>query len=184
MTAIRLVTALLGTGLMLGTTPLLAQGVVRGAQEGAAVGNRAAGPVGGVVGGAVGGVFGGVAGGVKGVLGIPQSSGSSSRAQRASRTDTLSRSAIRSELIGRPLTWRSDDGSQTGVTVFYADNTATLTKASLTSGPEDSGRWSLRGNRLCITWEKINPGVENCSTWTRTGPKTFRDSDGITFTSN
>ena len=53
-----------------------AQGIVRGAQQGAAVGSHAAGPVGGAVGGAVGGVAGGVAGGVKGVLGIPQSTGS------------------------------------------------------------------------------------------------------------
>ncbi len=56
-----------------------AQGVVRGAEQGAAVGNRAAGPVGGAVGGAVGGVAGGVVGGVKGVLGIPQNTGSVQR---------------------------------------------------------------------------------------------------------
>jgi hypothetical protein len=56
-----------------------AQGIVRGAEQGAAVGNRAAGPVGGAVGGAVGGVAGGVVGGVKGVLGIPQNTGSVQR---------------------------------------------------------------------------------------------------------
>lgn len=56
-----------------------AQGIVRGAEQGAAVGNRAAGPVGGAVGGAVGGVAGGVAGGVKGVLGIPQNTGTVQR---------------------------------------------------------------------------------------------------------
>ncbi|WP_262031018.1 hypothetical protein [Microvirga sp. Mcv34] len=58
-----------------------AQGIVRGAEQGAAVGNRAAGPVGGAVGGAVGGVTGGVVGGVKGVLGIPQTTGSVKRHQ-------------------------------------------------------------------------------------------------------
>lgn len=56
-------------------TPVAAQGVVRGAQEGAAVGNDVAGPVGGAVGGAVGAVGGGIAGGVKGVLGVPQNTG-------------------------------------------------------------------------------------------------------------
>ena len=59
-----------------------AQGIVRGAEQGATVGNRAAGPVGGAVGGAVGGVAGGVAGGVKGVLGIPQNTGSVHKARR------------------------------------------------------------------------------------------------------
>jgi hypothetical protein len=179
-------TPLVVTLLLLGgPAPVLAQGVVRGAQEGAAVGNKAAGPVGGVVGGAVGGVFGGVAGGVKGVLGIPQSSTTTgAKRQTASRAGTLTGTGIRSELIGRPLTWRSDDGSQTGVTVFYTDNTAVLTNSSLSTGPDDAGRWAMRSNRICVTWEKINPGVENCSTWTRTGPKTFRDSDGITFTTN
>jgi hypothetical protein len=141
--------------------------------------------VGGVVGGAVGGVFGGVAGGVKGVLGIPQSTATTgSRPQSASRSGAMSRSAIRAELVGRPLNWRSDDGSQSGVTVFYSDNTVALSKSSLKSGPEDAGRWTMRGNRTCVTWEKINPGIENCSTCTRTGPKTFRDSDGITFSTN
>ena len=61
--------------------PLAAQsqGVIRGAEEGAATGNRAAGPVGGAVGGVVGGVEGGIVGGVKGILGIPQRTGSSGR---------------------------------------------------------------------------------------------------------
>src|SRR5829696_1060076 len=59
-----------------------AQGVVRGAQQGAYVGNRAAGPVGGAVGGVVGGVTGGVVGGVKGVLGVPQHTGTVRKAYR------------------------------------------------------------------------------------------------------
>lgn len=66
-----LIAAMIGAAALC-TTPVLAQGVVRGAQQGAAVGNDVAGPVGGAVGGAVGAVGGGVAGGVKGVLGIPQ----------------------------------------------------------------------------------------------------------------
>jgi hypothetical protein len=68
-------------GLMVLAVPVSAQaqGIVRGAQKGAAVGNRTAGPVGGAVGGAVGGVVGGVAGGVKGVLGIPQETGTVKR---------------------------------------------------------------------------------------------------------
>jgi hypothetical protein len=70
-----------GLGLAVLATPagVQAQGIVRGAEQGAAVGNRAAGPVGGAVGGAVGGVTGGVVGGVKGVLGIPQNTGSVQR---------------------------------------------------------------------------------------------------------
>jgi hypothetical protein len=64
-----------------------AQGIIRGAEEGAAVGNRAAGPVGGAVGGVVGGVGGGVVGGVKGILGIPQRSGSAGGRDRWDRVD-------------------------------------------------------------------------------------------------
>jgi hypothetical protein len=63
--------------------PASSQGIVRGAEQGAAVGNKAAGPVGGAVGGAVGGVAGGVAGGVKGVLGIPQNTGTIKKARRS-----------------------------------------------------------------------------------------------------
>lgn len=180
----RAVLACMSTVLLL-TFPFQAhsQGVVKGAQEGAAVGNKAAGPVGGAVGGAVGGIFGGVAGGVKGVLGIPQST-SSVGTQRTQRSSTLSRASIRSELVGRPLKWTNGDGTQSGTTVFYTDNTAMLTNANLPIGADDRGRWSMKNNRLCVIWEKIRPSEENCSTWTRLGPKTYRDSDGITFTSN
>ncbi|MBZ6075737.1 hypothetical protein [Microvirga puerhi] len=68
-----------------------AQGIVRGAEQGAAVGNRAAGPVGGAVGGAVGGVTGGVVGGVKGVLGIPQNTGSVQRHHTKIKKQTVHR---------------------------------------------------------------------------------------------
>ncbi|WP_293864574.1 hypothetical protein [uncultured Alsobacter sp.] len=186
MISLRTATALSAAAFLLAMpAPSMAQGVVRGAQEGAAVGNKAAGPVGGVVGGAVGGIFGGVAGGVKGVLGIPQNTSTGGRkATRAARSAELSRNAIRSELLGRPLTWRSEDGSQTGTTVFYTDNTAALMNSNIANTPDDKGKWTMRNNWLCITWDKINPGTESCSTWTRTGPKTYRDSGGITFTAS
>ncbi len=180
----RTVLACMSTALLL-ALPLQAQaqGVVKGAQEGASVGNKAAGPVGGAVGGAVGGIFGGVAGGVKGVLGIPQSTASVGT-QRTQRSSALSRTSIQSELVGRPLKWTNADGTQSGTTVFYTDKTATLMNANLSTGADDRGQWSMRNNRLCVTWEKIRPQEENCSTWTRVGPKTYRDSDGITFTAN
>ncbi len=80
----KIIAAMIGVA-ALATTPVAAQGVVRGAQQGAAMGNDVAGPVGGAVGGAVGAVGGGVAGGVKGVLGIPQNTGTSGSA-RSTRT--------------------------------------------------------------------------------------------------
>jgi len=69
--------------------PLTAQsqGIIRGTEEGAAAGNRAAGPVGGAVGGVVGGVEGGIVGGVKGILGIPQRTGSAGRRDRWDQAD-------------------------------------------------------------------------------------------------
>jgi hypothetical protein len=161
--------------------PALAQGVVKGAQEGAKVGNEAAGPVGGAVGGAVGGIAGGVAGGVKGALGLPQNSGTGHA--RTRRTAVLSPATLKSAMLGKPLQWKNDDGSQSGTTVFYTDGTAALTGSNLPAGPDDSGTWTMKGNRLCVTWEKTNPGQEQCSSWTRTGPTTFRSSEGITASS-
>ncbi len=158
-----------------------AQGIVKGAQEGAAVGNKAAGPVGGAVGGAVGGVTGGVVGGVKGVLGIPQNT-ASVQTGRTAKASALSGSSIRKDLLGRPLQWTSSDSTQSGTMVFYTDGTAALMNSNLSTGPEDKGTWTMRGNRMCVTWEKLRAGQENCSTWTRLGPKTFRDSDGFDVT--
>ncbi|MFO1147422.1 MAG: hypothetical protein U1E62_03515 [Alsobacter sp.] len=163
---------------MLAVAPASAQGIVKGAKEGAKVGSEAAGPVGGAVGGAVGGVAGGVAGGVKGVLGLPQNTATAS--SRKPRTTSLTRTSLRAALIGKPLTWKSDDGARTGTTVYYTDGTAALSGSNLPAGADDSGQWTMKGNRLCVTWDKTDPGQETCSTWTKTGPRTFRSSDGIT----
>jgi hypothetical protein len=161
--------------------PIKAQGVVKGAQEGAAAGNKAAGPVGGAVGGAVGGVAGGVAGGVKGVFGIPQNT-STSGSHRARRSRTMSQSSMKSDLIGRPLQWTNGDGTQSGTTVFYTDGSSALTNSNLPTGPDDQGHWSFKGSSLCVTWDKVRPGEESCTTWTLTGPKSYQNSDGVRVT--
>lgn len=83
-----------------------AQGIIRGAEEGSAVGNRAAGPVGGAVGGVVGGVEGGVVGGIKGILGIPQRSGSGGRG-RWDRAD-LSTNQINDQFAARAARIKAD----------------------------------------------------------------------------
>jgi hypothetical protein len=88
--------------------PLAAQsqGVIRGAEEGAATGNRAAGPVGGAVGGVVGGVEGGIVGGVKGILGIPQRTGSSGGRDRWDRE--LSENQINDQFAARAARIKAD----------------------------------------------------------------------------
>lgn len=83
-----------------------AQGVVKGAQEGAAAGNRAAGPVGGAVGAGVGGVVGGVAGGIKGMLGIPQRTGSVARS--SSDRSGLSANQIADQFAVRTATLKAE----------------------------------------------------------------------------
>jgi hypothetical protein len=142
---------------------VVAQGVVKGAEEGAAAGNKAAGPVGGAVGGAVGGVAGGVAGGVKGVLGIPQNTATSG-SRKARRNGTMSQSSMKLALVGRPLQWTNGDGTQSGTTVFYTDGSSALMNSNLPTGADDQGRWSFKGSRLCVTWDKVRPGEESCST--------------------
>jgi hypothetical protein len=66
--------------------------------------------------------------------------------------------------------------------VFYADGTSVLTGSNLPSGPDDKGVWSFKGKQLCVTWEKLQPGEESCRTWTKTGPKAYRDSAGMVVT--
>src|ERR1035438_20976 len=89
--------------------PLAAQsqGVIRGAEEGAATGSRAAGPVGGAVGGVVGGVEGGIVGGVKGILGIPQRTGSSGGRDRWDRAE-LSANQINDQFAARAARIKAD----------------------------------------------------------------------------
>jgi hypothetical protein len=170
--------------------PASAQGVVKGAQEGAAAGNRAAGPVGGAVGGAVGGVAGGVAGGVKGVLGIPQNT--STRHTKSSRAHTstaalLVPDALRTALVGHPVQWRTGDRKQTATATFNEDGTAHLADANIPGMAEDDGRWEIKDNTFCTTWNKValayaQAGQESCATWRRTSSKTYRSSRGEVVT--
>jgi hypothetical protein len=84
-----------------------AQGIIRGTEEGAAAGNRAAGPVGGAVGGVVGGVEGGIVGGDKGILGIPQRTGSAGRRDRWDRAE-LSANQINDQFAARAARIKAD----------------------------------------------------------------------------
>jgi len=84
-----------------------AQGIIRGGEEGAAAGNRAAGPAGGAVGAVVGGVAGGLAGGVKGILGIPQRTGSDHDRKRWDQVE-LSENQINDQFTARTARIKAD----------------------------------------------------------------------------
>ena len=99
--------ALAATILFAPFTQSVAQGIIRGAEEGAAAGNRAAGPVGGAVGGVVGGVEGGIVGGVKGILGIPQRTGSAGGRDRWDRAE-LSANQINDQFAARAARIKAD----------------------------------------------------------------------------
>lgn len=183
---------MLGTGLLAAVglaAPASAQGIVKGAQDGAAAGNRAAGPVGGAVGGAVGGVAGGVVGGVKGVLGVPQNT--STRGTRRTRASaakaTLVPDALRAALVGHPVQWRTGDGMQKATATFNEDGTARLTDANVPGMAEDSGRWEIRDDTFCTTWDKLSiaytqAGQQSCTSWRKTGAKTYRSARGEVVT--
>jgi hypothetical protein len=167
--------------------PAAAQGIVKGAQEGATVGNRAAGPVGGAVGGAVGGVAGGVAGGVKGVLGIPQNTSTHRAPRKHAASAVMVPDAMRTALVGHPVLWKSQNGRQTATATFDEDGTAHLAEANLDGMPEDTGRWEIKDKAFCVTWDKAplgrsKPGEEACSTWRKTGAKTYRSAHGDVVT--
>jgi hypothetical protein len=54
--------------------------------------------------------------------------------------------------------------------------------SNLPTGADDEGKWSFKGKQLCVTWDKFRAGEEHCSTWVRTGPKAYRDSEGMVVT--
>jgi hypothetical protein len=90
---------------------------------------------------------------------------------------------LKSDLIGRPLRWANEDGTQTSDVVFYTDGTAVMTGANMPTGSDDKGTWNFKGKRLCVTWEKLRPGEESCTTWVRTGDKAYKASNGMVITS-
>jgi len=89
----------------------------------------------------------------------------------------MSGNEIRSELIGKNLSWKN--GKYSG-TASYASNGSA--KVSIKGADNDTGRWTLKGNQLCITWKRTRGGKEGCFTVNKTGSKTYKYSNGSVVT--
>lgn len=91
----------------------------------------------------------------------------------------MSKAELDDEFIGKRLKWEQ---GQTSGTVRYSKNGKASLRIKGGGIKSDKGTWRFRGNRLCVTWEKIRDGKEGCFTVTRTGARSYRNSNGSIIT--
>jgi|SRR5579872_1216866 len=78
--------------------------------------------------------------------------------------ESLTGEQITSALSGRVTTGYQDSGSPYRIT-YQADGTQTLQSGKFF----DTGKWVVRGNQLCLTWNKKFSGQEQCYLVSRDG---------------
>ena len=98
----------------------------------------------------------------------------------ASALAAMQASEIKSEVIGKNLSFQGANGSKGKVR--HSANGKSRVWGTNFKPAMDSGTWRMKGNRLCVTWKKLRDGKEDCFTMTKTGAKAFRTSRGVTIT--
>jgi hypothetical protein len=77
--------------------------------------------------------------------------------------ETMTAKQIEGELIGRTLCINAKAG------VVCARHSAGGTSEIVSGLEKQKGAWQLKGNKLCVTWEKIRAGKEGCAAYDKTG---------------
>jgi hypothetical protein len=91
----------------------------------------------------------------------------------------LSGADLRAELVGKSLSWKTADGNASGKTTYKSDGSAVLRTTKFPGFKIDSGKWVVKGNKLCVTWTKVRSGREECYTVTKQSDGSYRTSTNI-----
>jgi len=92
----------------------------------------------------------------------------------------LSSGEIRSELVGRSISWWEQGGWFNGQMMLLPDGRAEISiDAPKRAG--DRGRWMVRGDQLCTVWGDFRSGQEKCYSLQRGAAGRFETSGGNVF---
>jgi hypothetical protein len=91
----------------------------------------------------------------------------------------LSGAQLQAELIGKSLSWKTTDGKSSGKIAYKSDGSAVLRDTKFPGLKIDSGKWIVRGNKLCVTWIKSRAGKEGCYTVTKQSDGSYKTSTNI-----
>ena len=83
--------------------------------------------------------------------------------QTPAGAETLSGNALKTLMVGKPISWVTPDGSWKGVSRYGSNGSASVA----VSAPQkfnDTGSWRVSGNKFCTKWGIIRDGAEGCST--------------------
>jgi hypothetical protein len=91
----------------------------------------------------------------------------------------LSGAELQAELVGKSFSWKTIDGKTSGKAIYKSDGSAVLRDTKFPGLKIDSGKWVVKGNKLCVTWTKIRAGTEGCYTVTKQSDGSYKTSTNI-----
>lgn len=94
----------------------------------------------------------------------------------------LSGDQIRAEFAGKTFSFQTKKGL-TGKVRYSKGGKSKMSKTNFDI-KKDSGKWRIKGNKICNTWKIIRKGKEKCFSITKTGSGKFTDSSGTAMTAN
>lgn len=94
----------------------------------------------------------------------------------------LSGDQIRAEFAGKTFSFKTKKGL-TGKVRYSKTGKSKMSKTNFDI-KKDSGKWRIKGNKICATWKVIRKGKEKCFSISKTGSGKFVDSSGTAITFN
>ena len=77
------------------------------------------------------------------------------------QAQTLSADQVKSVMVGKKITFVSNDGSFKAVARYKRNGSAKI-NASEPRKFSENGQWRIDGNKFCSSWETIRGGNESC----------------------
>jgi hypothetical protein len=87
---------------------------------------------------------------------------------------SLTAAVIKSDIVDKTFQW--DNHKDKGSVVYKSDGTSSMTIATHPGLTADSGKWALKGNQICVTWEIV---AARCFTLEARGPGKYKTSTNV-----
>lgn len=85
----------------------------------------------------------------------------------------MSADEIKQTISGKSATWESGDHSVKGTIKWAADGTQKMT-SNIAGIPKDSGKWRVKGAKLCSKWTKVRDAAEKCDVFESLGGHKYK----------
>ncbi len=98
----------------------------------------------------------------------------------AASAEEMTSGQLDKELVGKSIVWWQQDGWQLGSLVLLPGGIAEIS-IDTPDQARDTGRWAIRGDRICTEWRALRQSTEKCYTVERADDGRFLTSGGNVF---